>query len=138
MKYRIFIVTDEKVAILQDETGQIHKYEPPYKKCEQTTYGEYFQEIYCKNGGTIYPKSCSTPKSLEEIQEILLNKEKETTNPGKIIHEFLTWLLEDQGTVICKETTLYPVATWKTYGPTFFTEKYLRQEIVNKPLGVKE
>lgn len=57
---------------------------------------------------------------------------------GKIIHDFLIWLLEEQGAVICQPDSLYRVTTWKTHNTMFFTEKYLRQEDIKKPLSRKE
>lgn len=75
MKYRIFVVTDKKVAILKGEADQLYKYEPPYKKCIQITYDQYFNEIYSKHGGIVYPESCTTFKSLKEIQMELLKLE---------------------------------------------------------------
>lgn len=56
----------------------------------------------------------------------------------RIIYEFLEWLLQDQDAAICQEDpqlhfNLRRVTTWKTYGPLFFTEKYLRGENIKEP-----
>jgi len=72
--FRIFIVTDKKVAILKDKDEQFYKTEPPYKKCEKISYNTYFHMIHSSaDRGTVYPESGSKFRSLEEIQKELVN-----------------------------------------------------------------
>ena len=46
-EYRLFMVTDEKLAILTDIDGQIYKVTPPYKSPKKITYEVYCGIAYC-------------------------------------------------------------------------------------------
>jgi len=53
MKYKLFIITDEKEAILEDENEQYYMFKPPYKTCEKISYVDYFKKVY-GGGGELY------------------------------------------------------------------------------------
>lgn len=45
-EYRLFMVTDEKIAILTDLYGQIYRVLFPYKTPKKITYEEYCEMVY--------------------------------------------------------------------------------------------
>ena len=75
-EYRLFIVTDEKIAILTDIDGQIYKVLFPYKTPKKITYETYCEMVY---GGVAkgVVHNVLTFKKLDEIRRDLERMEVE-------------------------------------------------------------
>ena len=72
MKYKLFIVTNQNIALLKGSNGRIYLSKPPYKSCEEINHNEYITIAYT-GAGTVYPNE-EKFKSLKEIGAIIESK----------------------------------------------------------------
>ena len=71
MKYKLFIVTDQKTALLKGNNGKIYLSKPPYKVCEEINHSEYIMLAY-SSGGVVQPDRGEF-RSLKEIRSAIKN-----------------------------------------------------------------